>query len=342
MLATQMTGGYNMKKSQTTTSKNQSIRQSSDYISPIEDESLRILKSVEQVKEEMEVYYPRLLEEDLTEDAEKKADSLKRASANFTKAGKQVYDMKDELSGRLTDIRQQRKKNKLVAAPANAAIDRDEKELDHFAKGLNCYKLLLVCFIGSFCGVIIEMIWCLVSRGYIESRAGLVYGPFNLLYGFGAVVLTVCLYKFRNRGAWISFLGGIIVGSVVEYVCSWGQEFVFGSRSWDYSKMPFNINGRICLLYSVFWGFLGVLWIKNLYPRMAKLILKIPNRAGKIATWVLLAFFVINTAMSGIALTRWAQRNKGIEPANTFWEIVDQRFPDERMEKIYANMVFSD
>ena len=199
-----------------------------------------------------------------------------------------------------------------------------------------------MCFIGSFFGVIIEMLWCLVSRGYIESRAGLVYGPFNLLYGFGAVVLTVTLYKFRNRGAWISFLGGIIVGSVVEYVCSWGQELVFGTRSWDYSKMPFNINGRICLLYSIFWGILGVLWIKNLYPRMAKLILKIPNRVGKICTWVLLAFFVVNTVMSGIALTRWSQRNAGIPAANTFWQTIDERFPDERMEKVYANMVFSE
>ena len=45
------------------------------------------------------------------------------------------------------------------------------------------------------------------------------------------------------------FFGGIIVGSVVEYICSLGQEIIFGSRSWDYSHMPFNINGRICLLY---------------------------------------------------------------------------------------------
>lgn len=321
---------------------NQQSPQTPELVLPIEQDSVHILTAAEDVRKQMQEYFPRMLQEDLESDAALRAESLKRASNNLSKASKTIYAVKDELTGRMKDIRQQRKKNMLLSAPANATIDQQEQECDHFAKGLNGYKLLLVCFIGSFFGVIIEMLWCLVSRGYIESRAGLVYGPFNLLYGFGAVVLTVTLYKFRNRGAWISFLGGIIVGSVVEYVCSWGQEFVFGTRSWDYSKMPFNINGRICLLYSIFWGILGVLWIKNLYPRMAKLILKIPNRVGKICTWVLLAFFVVNTVMSGIALTRWTQRNAGIPAANTFWQTIDERFPDERMEKVYANMVFSE
>ena len=321
---------------------NQQSPQTPELVLPIEQDSVQILTAAEDVRKQMQEYFPRMLEEDLESDAALRAESLKRASSNLSKASKTIYAVKDELAGRMKDIRQQRKKNMLLSAPANATIDQQERECDHFAKGLNGYKLLLVCFIGSFFGVIIEMLWCLVSRGYIESRAGLVYGPFNLLYGFGAVVLTVTLYKFRNRGAWISFLGGIIVGSVVEYFCSWGQEFVFGTRSWDYSKMPFNINGRICLLYSIFWGILGVLWIKNLYPRMAKLILKIPNRVGKICTWVLLAFFVVNTVMSGLALTRWTQRNAGIPAANTFWQTIDEWFPDERMEKVYANMVFSE
>ena len=321
---------------------NQQSPQTPELVLPIEQDSVQILTAAEDVRKQMQEYFPRMLQEDLESDAALRAESLKRASNNLSKASKTIYAVKDELAGRMKDIRQQRKKNMLLSAPANATIDQQEQEGDHFAKGLNGYKLLLVCFIGSFFGVIIEMLWCLVSRGYIESRAGLVYGPFNLLYGFGAVVLTVTLYKFRNRGAWISFLGGIIVGSVVEYVCSWGQELVFGTRSWDYSKMPFNVNGRICLLYSIFWGILGVLWIKNLYPRMAKLILKIPNRVGKICTWVLLAFFVVNTVMSGIALTRWSQRNAGIPAANTFWQTIDERFPDERMEKVYANMVFSE
>lgn len=311
-------------------------------ISDIEKESLRLLQTVDATRTEMSEFYTQMLQESLdAAEAQNKSDSLKRATANIAKSLSQTYIISDELNARYNDIRKQQKKHRLISgAPANAAIDLSERNSEHFARGLNLYKLLLICFVGSFAGVVIETLWCLITNGYLESRSGLVYGPFNLLYGVGAVALTACLYWFRNRGAWISFLGGMIVGSVVEYLCSWGQELVFGSRSWDYSQMPFNINGRICLLYSVFWGMLGVLWIKNIYPRMAKWILKIPNHIGKIATWLLVVFFVFNALMSGIAMFRWSQRTESAAPSNAFWEWVDERFPNERMERIYANMEF--
>lgn len=314
-----------------------------EYTSDIEKESIKLLEVVEATRSEMNEFYPQMLENECQGDVQGKADSLKRATSNITKALTQAYAVSDELNARWKDINKQKKKRRLhIAAPANAAIDLSESKTNHFAKGVNIYKLLLVCFVGSFVGVVIELIWCLVTHGYLESRSGLVYGPFNLLYGAGAVALTLCLYKFRNRGAWLSFAGGMIVGSVVEYICSFGQELIFGSRSWDYSGVPFNINGRICLLYSVFWGFLGVLWIKTIYPIMAKWILKLPNKAGKIITWVLLVFFVFNSVVTLISMTRWTQRMDGIEPATTFEEFIDERFPDERMEKVFANMVFLD
>ena len=314
-----------------------------EQMSDIEKESLRLAEVANATQAEMSEFYTQMLQENFDEtEAQIKSDSLKRATANIAKSLSQTYIISDELSARWNDIRKQGKKHKLISsAPANATIDYNESSSEHFAKGLNLYKLLLICFVGSFAGVVIEMLWCLITNGYIESRSGLVYGPFNLLYGVGAVALTICLYTFRNRGAWISFLGGMIVGSVVEYICSWGQELIFGSRSWDYSHMPFNINGRICLLYSVFWGFLGVLWIKNIYPRMAKWILKIPNRIGKIATWLLVVFFVFNAFMSCVSMYRWSQRLEGLAPSNSFWEWIDERFPDERMERVYANMEFA-
>ena len=197
-----------------------------------------------------------------------------------------------------------------------------------------------MCFIGCFGGVVIELMWCLLTNGYLESRSGLVYGPFNMVYGAGALVLTIALYRYRNRGRWLSFLGGFLVGSALEYFCSWAQEMLFGSVSWDYSHMPFNINGRICLIYSVFWGFLGIFWVKTLYPMMAQLILKIPNRAGKILTWALTAFFVFDCVVTLITVFRWSQRVEGIAASNAFWAFIDTRFPNARMQKIFANMVF--
>lgn len=309
----------------------------------IEKESLNLLEVVAETDEEMKEYYPKMLEDNYSdEEACEKVESLRRATVNITKVLVHTASISDELSARQSDIKKQKKKRRFISsAPSNASIDIYENKSKHFAKGMNIYKILLICFIGSFAGVVVELLWCFLTNGYLESRSGLVYGPFNLLYGVGAVALSLCLYNFRNRGSWISFIGGFIIGSAVEYVCSWGQELLFGSRSWDYSHMPFNINGRICLLYSVFWGILGVIWIKKIYPRMAKAILKLPNHTGKIITLILVVFFVFNGAMSSVSMFRWSQRTKGIDASNAFWQFIDERFPDKRMERIYANMKFS-
>jgi len=270
-------------------------------------------------------------------------ENLKAKAAMLLKSSLKASSQADELETRLHDVENSRKKIGLIpAAPANSVIDLQETQAKHFARGLNWYKAFLVFFIGSFAGVVSETLWCIIRNGYIESRAGLVYGPLNALYGAGALALTLALYKYRNRSSLYSFAGGMLIGSAVEYICSWGQEMLFGSRSWDYSGMPFNLNGRICLLYSLFWGVLGVFWIKSLYPRMARWILKIPNRIGVTLTWILLGFMIFNCSMSAISMARWAQRVNGSQASNSFEEFIDRRFPDERMERIFANMKFGD
>ena len=253
----------------------------------------------------------------------------------------------DEVETRLRETEQyDRKKKKKVRilppAPTNAQIDYREKQEAHFAQGMTFYKLFWVFFIGCFAGVVLETIYCLIQRGHYESRVGLIYGPFNLVYGIGALCLSGALYRFRNRGRVFSFVGGFIVGSVVEYACSWFQEVCFGSTSWDYSNMPYNLNGRICLLYSVFWGILGIFWIKDIYPRMAKWILKIPNKVGKPLTWALLVFMVFNSVMTLFTSLRWTARREGIAPKNAFEAYLDEHYPDERMQKIFANAEFTE
>lgn len=315
------------------------------FKSEIELKSEEMLNESQKMNKAYSKYFYFMLNEkvpkELDNEIENEVSSLKRTVVNIAKSSKNVISTLDELDARWHDVKKSRKKKRIISRPpSNTEIDYAEGKSEYFARGLNIYKLLLVCFIGSFFGVVVELLWCLLTNGYIESRSGLVYGPFNLLYGIGALTLLVTLYNFRNRGSWLSFIGGITIGSVVEYVCSWLQEMAFGSRSWDYNNMPFNINGRICLLYSVFWGFLGVLWIKSLYPRVAKLILKIPNKIGKITTWILLVFFVVNAIITCCAIIRWNQRINDFEPKNNIEQFIDNRFTDERMERIFPNMEF--
>ena len=331
-----------MKEERTLTLEN-----NAQTTSALESESQAILEHLENAERELSDYYKNLAtmpdpaaKEEIIE---RELASLRRTSSNLTRANMKVLAASDELSARFRDVKASRRKRRLIpAAPANSSIDLEEENSKHFAKGLNFYKLFLICFVGSFAGVVIELLWCIAKNGYIESRSGLVYGPFNLLYGAGAVALTLALYRFRNHRGWLSFVGAFIVGSVLEYVCSWAQELFLGSRSWDYTGKFLNINGRICLIYSIFWGILGVFWIKNIYPRMAKLILKIPDRVGKIVTWVLVVFMVVNCAVTVVAVARWSQRVDGVPADSAFEEFIDERFPDSRMERIFANMDFGE
>ncbi len=322
-----------------------SVKAESKEVTEPEQLSIDILEKLDSCDNLLQDFYIELAQ---TENPQKYSSEIKakhrsliRTSANLAKAYKKTLSTADELRSRHKDICRSKKHFILPETPANTVIDITEQQTGCFAKGLNIYKLLLIFYAGSFVGVVVEMLWCLLNYGYIESRAGLVYGPFNALYGIGAVAMTLALYKYRNNSRLILFIGGSVIGGVVEYFCSFAQEMVFGSRSWDYSDRPFNINGRICLLYSFFWGFLGILWIKTLYPLLSKYILKLPDKYGKVFTWLIFAFFLFNAVVTILALFRWSQRIEAVEAASALWEFIDMRFPDERMESIFANMVFN-
>lgn len=207
---------------------------------------------------------------------------------------------------------------------------------------LTLNRLFWVFMIGSFLGVVVEMLWCLATRHYIESRQGLIYGWFNLVYGFGAAVMTLGLqWLAKRRDLWI-FLGGFLIGSLFEYFCSWMQEIMFGTVSWRYDDLPFNLNGRINLLYSMFWGLLALIWVKTLYPLLCFLVDKIPKKINLILVWVLTLFMIFNTVVSGAAVERMAQRRDGLAASNNIEVFLDQHYPDSRLQKIFPNMVFTD
>lgn len=207
-----------------------------------------------------------------------------------------------------------------------------------FASGLNFYKLFWIFFIGCFIGVVVETLFGLVTTQKLESRAGLVYGPFNPVYGFGAVVMTLCLYKLKEkRDIWI-FISCMVIGAAFEYLCSFLQEVALGTVSWQYDHQMFDIQGRTSLMYAFFWGILGVLWMKALFPLLSNLIEKIPMKVGVVLTWVLLVFMVFNMAISLLALERQTQRRENIPADNPIAQVLDEHFPDSRLDEIYCNM----
>lgn len=209
-----------------------------------------------------------------------------------------------------------------------------------FAKGCSFYKLVWLFFIGAFLGDIVETIFCYMTTGTLMSRSSVVYGPFSIVWGIGCAVLTLLLYQYRDRSDRFIFMFGTLVGGAYEYACSVFTEIVFGTVFWDYSHLPFNLGGRINLLFCFFWGIVAVVWIKMIYPVLSSWIEKITYKKGVIITWCFVVFMTFNILMSGLALSRYSQRQNGLKAQNSVERYIDQQFPDQRMEMIYPNAKF--
>lgn len=206
-----------------------------------------------------------------------------------------------------------------------------------FAEGCCFDKLVGLFLLGAFLGDVTETIFCRITAGRWMSRSSVVYGPFSIVWGLGCVFLTIFLYKYRDKNDRYIFVYGTLLGGAYEYICSIFTELVFGTVFWDYSKIPFNLGGRINLLFCFFWGIAAVVWLKMLYPIFSGWIERIPKKIGKILVWASVIFMIVNALLSALALWRYNDRLIHPEPSNRLEERLDERFPDERMHRIYPN-----
>ncbi len=218
------------------------------------------------------------------------------------------------------------------------SAEDERPDANVFAAGIGFYKLFWLFLIGAFVGDLIETVFVWGASGVLMSRSSLLYGPFSVVWGLGAVLLTVVLRGLMDKSDRYIFVGGALMGGVYEYMCSVVTEKLFGKVFWDYSKIPFNLNGRINLLYCVFWGIAAVVWVKEVYPRISALIEKIPMKVGKILTWVLVVLLAVDVALSCMALGRMDQREKGIPATNAVQQFLDEQYPDEYLTQRYQNM----
>ena len=126
---------------------------------------------------------------------------------------------------------------------------KEESETNVFAYGCSFYKIVLLFFIGAFLGDITETIFCRITEGVWMSRSSVVWGPFSIVWGLAIAVVTQMLYKYKDKSDSFLFAVGTLLGGAYEYLCSVFTEIVFGKVFWDYSDIPFNLGGRINLLY---------------------------------------------------------------------------------------------
>lgn len=197
--------------------------------------------------------------------------------------------------------------------------------------------LFWVFIIGSIAGFIFEVTVVFFQKGHFELRQGLIYGPFIPVYGIGAMCYYIVLSKIKIKNKIQIFLITMILGGITEYLCSLIQEKAFGTISWDYSYLPFNINGRTSLLHCIYWGIGGVLYITYIDPFLNKMIDKTNIKAFDLITIILSIFIIFDISISWMAADRQTERKNNIEPENRLDIFLDKNYPDEYMNRIFNN-----
>lgn len=207
--------------------------------------------------------------------------------------------------------------------------------------GFSIWRLIAYFIIYSVLGFVIETAFGAVTKGVIESRKSFLYGPFCAIYGLGAVVMILCLQPFKKNNNTL-FWGGFVVGSVIEYLVSLIGELIFHVIWWDYSDMPLNINGRVCVYFSIFWGLLGIYLVSYINPKIDKLInfikRKISDKALKIIEMITAVFLIVDCLLTAYALKAFYIRMVKLHNIN----IGNVEMIDKEYDKIYGNKKKSD
>lgn len=210
--------------------------------------------------------------------------------------------------------------------------------------GLSIWRIIAYFIIYSVVGYIIETVFGIVTKGRWESRQSFLYGPFCAIYGLGAAIMIIFLHKYSKKYNTL-FIGGFIVGSIVEYLVSWIGEMILGVKWWDYSDMPLNINGRICVYFSLFWGFLALYLIASFNPKIDKMIdwikSKISIKTLKTLTLSVTIILLIDCIITAFAMSFFLIRMIAQNDLNVpKKEIVMKKYEDIYTNEKLSNFIY--
>ncbi|HIY52262.1 MAG TPA: putative ABC transporter permease [Candidatus Olsenella avicola] len=252
-----------------------------------------------------------------------------------------LEESEDALERELARAGRQRGLGRIFARwrASNAAV---EEYLDHLHLGW--YQIVIIFFVGSMAGLLIEEVWMLVSAGLTENRVGLVWGPFSPLYGLGAVLLTVLSFFLRSRGAkgWQVFLVSALVGGVLEQFAGWSMSTFFDAESWTYLHLPDHITQWVAWRFLAAWGLLGLVWCRAVMPRLLYQIGMPTTRRQAVFVTLVAIYLVADVAMTLVCFDRKTERDAGEPPSNAFEQWVDTNYSDEFISSRFQNLKIGD
>lgn len=154
----------------------------------------------------------------------------------------------------------------------------------------------LIFFLSSFIGYFLEVFWVFLGSKKLVNR-GFLCGPIIPIYGVGAVLILFCLFRYYNDPI-VVFVFGVIITSALEYFVSFLMEKLFHNKWWDYSDMPYNLNGRICLRNSFAFGVLALVIIYLVAPLFVMLFDLFSFKTWSIIALILFILVVLDTIYS--------------------------------------------
>lgn len=155
---------------------------------------------------------------------------------------------------------------------------------------------ILLFFIYSFLGWLIEVVGKLIQKGKFINR-GFLIGPYCPIYGFAALTM-IFLWKGYLNDLFTLFILITLTAAILEYITSFILEKIFKTRWWDYSNYKFNINGRICLETMIPFGFAGLILMYVLNPFFESLLNSLPQIFLNISAFILLTSFIIDNIIT--------------------------------------------
>lgn len=186
--------------------------------------------------------------------------------------------------------------------------------------GVSFYDIASWLVIYSFLGWVWESSYVSVKERRPVNR-GFVTGPVCTIYGVGAVLVYLLLWRFSQLPLFLLYIAGCIVPTVLEYVTATVMENLFHMKWWDYSHAPLNVKGRICLPVSLFWGVFTILLFKVLHPLVQGVVALYPVTVGRVLLIMVAVVYAVDFASSAAAAFGLRERVSNM---------------DEALEELYA------
>lgn len=170
------------------------------------------------------------------------------------------------------------------------------------------YEFVWIFFIYAFLGWCSEVAYAALNTGKFVNR-GFLNGPYCPIYGFGVVMVVAALTPLKESLI-VLFIGSFFLTTTLEYATGLVLEKIFHNKWWDYSNLPFNLRGYVCLKFSILWGLACVFIMRILHPVIYKFIVTIPHLAGMVLLVIFSSGFGIDFCVTVSTILKFNKRLK--------------------------------